>query len=189
MQRIAILAAAFLMTVGSAQASGIEDRAQASREAVKMFFGQLKGELESALGSAGPVGAIEVCNIKAPAIAGEISERKGWKIGRTSLKLRNPGNAPDAWELAVLEKFERRRAAGEDPAKIEFYEIVEENGGKAFRYMKAIPTAEKPCLMCHGKNIPTEVSAKLDDLYPDDKARGYGAGELRGAFTIVQPMD
>ncbi|MBL6933600.1 MAG: DUF3365 domain-containing protein, partial [Rhodospirillales bacterium] len=54
--------------------------------------------------------------------------------------------------------------------------------------MKAIPTDEKPCLACHGGNISEEVAAKLDDLYPQDKARGYNAGDIRGAFTIRQPM-
>jgi hypothetical protein len=56
------------------------------------------------------------------------------------------------------------------------------------RYMKAIPTAAKPCLACHGAKISPEVAAKLDDIYPEDKARGYGAGDIRGAFTIRQPM-
>ncbi|HFC54196.1 MAG TPA: DUF3365 domain-containing protein, partial [Gammaproteobacteria bacterium] len=89
---------------------------------------------------------------------------------------------------SVLEGFERRKAAGEDPAKMEFFEMVEQNGNRLFRYMKAIPTVEKPCLACHGGNIRPEVAAALDERYPQDKARGFRAGDIRGAFTIIQPL-
>ncbi len=54
--------------------------------------------------------------------------------------------------------------------------------------MKAIPTAEKPCLACHGGKIQIKVTETLDKLYPQDQARGYKAGDIRGAFTITQPM-
>ena len=166
-----------------------EQRAIESRAAVKQFFGQLKGQLVAGIKAGGPAHAIGVCNEQAPAIAGKVSSSKGWKVARTSLKVRNPSNAPDAWERAVLMKFDARKAAGEDPAKMEHYEVVEMGGKKAFRYMKAIPTAAKPCLACHGEKVPPAVEQKLAELYPDDKARGYKAGDIRGAFTITQPME
>ena len=90
-----------------------------SREAIKSFAGALQEQLMSAMAAGGPTAAIEVCKIVAPDIAAEASEERGWRIGRTSLKLRNPANAPDAWELAVLRDFEARSAAGEDPAGID----------------------------------------------------------------------
>ena len=30
--------------------------------------------------------------------------------------------------------------------------------------------------------------AALGELYPEDRATGYTAGQIRGAFTISQPM-
>ncbi|MFC1603376.1 DUF3365 domain-containing protein, partial [Pseudomonadota bacterium] len=105
-----------------------------------------------------------------------------------SLKPRNTANTPDPWETSVLKQFDARKAAGEDPKKMEHYEVVTQNGKQLFRYMKAIPTAEKPCLVCHGSNIKPPIAAALDKLYPQDKARGYKAGDIRGAFTITQPM-
>lgn len=167
----------------------IETRSQASRAVIKQFFGTLKGELVGALKAGGPVNAIGVCSVKAPDIADVHSTAKGWSVGRTSLKLRNPANAPDAWETKILKDFEDRKAKGEDITKMEYAEIVQGSGGKKeFRYMKAIPTAAKPCLACHGGKISPQVAAKLDELYPEDKARGYSAGDIRGAFTIRQPM-
>ncbi|MBU0501264.1 MAG: DUF3365 domain-containing protein [Gammaproteobacteria bacterium] len=166
-----------------------EQRAADSRAAVQALVGQLKGELQAAMEQGGPVAAIQVCNTKADTIAENLSQEKGMEIGRTSLKVRNTKNEPDTWERAVMEKFEVRKMAGEDPTKMEFFEVVEANGKKSFRYMKAIPTAEKPCLACHGAELKPEVSAKLDELYPADKARGFKAGDIRGAFTITSSAE
>lgn len=164
-----------------------EARAQASRAAIKEFAATLKGELQAAMKAGGPTQAISVCQDRAPEIAASISKEKGWDVGRTSLKLRNPANQPDAWELAVLKKFEERKAAGEPVKTIDYSEIVEIDGRQHFRYMKAIPT-QAPCLNCHGTDINPAVVEKLDKLYPQDKARGFSEGDIRGAFTITQPM-
>ncbi|GAB4346031.1 MAG: DUF3365 domain-containing protein [Gammaproteobacteria bacterium] len=172
----------------SAVSGEIESRSQASRAVVKSFFGSLKGELVGAMKAGGPAHAIQVCNKKAPGIAQRISDEKGWRVARTSLKLRNPANAPDAWERRVLMQFDERKRAGEDPAKMEYAEIVDRNGEKVFRYMKAIPTAEV-CTKCHGEKVAPGVEEKLAELYPTDKARGYHVGDIRGAFTITQPLD
>jgi len=134
----------------------------------------------------GPPNAIQVCTVAAPAIAADLSARTGGQVGRTSLKPRNPGNAPDEWERATLQAFEQRRHAGEDPRGIEAYATVEGPDGSEFRYMKAIPMGNT-CVACHGQVIDRRVAATLAQLYPDDKATGYNVGDIRGAFTIVQP--
>ncbi len=159
---------------------------QESRGLVKQFFGDLKGHLVGALKSGGPVEALGTCSVQASEVAQEHSERSGWQIGRTSLKLRNPDNAPDSWERQVLEQFEQRLEKGEDPQKMEHSEILAMNGKRVFRYMKAIPTAEKPCLACHGKELSDEVEETIEALYPEDSAIDYEAGEIRGAFTLIK---
>jgi len=166
---------------------GMQQNVETGRTIIKEFFGNLKGELVSAMKQGGPVHAISVCNTVAPTLAHQQSEKHGWEVARTSLKVRNPDNAPDAWEKAVLDKFDQRKAAGEDPTKIAYYEVVEENGERYFRMMKAIPTGEV-CLKCHGSNIAVPVRAKLDELYPGDTARGYSAGDIRGAFTLKKKL-
>ncbi|MEN8170770.1 MAG: DUF3365 domain-containing protein [Pseudomonadota bacterium] len=163
-----------------------------SKAVVKEFFGQLKGELGKSMKASGPVATIEVCSKSAPSIAKALSEKHGMKVARTSLKTRNSANAPDTWEKTVLKKFEERLAAGENPANMAHFEIIEESGKKNFRFMKAIgmpPLAKMPCLKCHGENIDPKITAKLDELYPEDKARGYKVGQIRGAFTITKPLN
>ena len=184
-QIISIVLMTMLATVATAEQK--PDDVKQSRQAVKQFFGQLKGELQAAMKAGGPVNAIEVCSEKAPAIARDVSKEKGLRIGRTSLKPRNPGNAPDQWEETVLKEFEQRKAKGEHPQKMEKHEIVEQNGKQIFRYMKAIPTGEL-CLKCHGTQLDPAVSARLEKLYPEDRATGYSKGDLRGAFTISKDL-
>ncbi len=185
------IVAILLITMSPISHLYAEDNAQRiaqSKAAIKEFFGELKGQLVGAMKAGGPGNAINVCNKTAPSIAHSLSTKYGFDIARTSLKTRNPNNKPDAWEQKVLEKFEARKAAGENPKAIAYSEVVNENGKHYFRFMKAIPTAEKPCLICHGTQIKPELAAKLDKLYPGDMARGYKAGDIRGAFTIKQPM-
>ena len=187
---VALLCAA-PVSMTMADQDELKKRAAESKAVVKQFMGELKGELGKAMKAGGPTKAIEVCNTVAPSIAKAQSEKHGWEVGRTSLKLRNPNNAPDEWETMVLKKFEERAAAGESPAEMAHFEVVEQNGAKAFRFMKAIgmpPLDKAPCLKCHGENIDPAITAKLDALYPDDQARGYKPGMIRGAFTITQPM-
>ncbi len=166
----------------------LAERAAKSRAAVKTFAKRLKGELVAAIKSGGPVAAIGVCNSAAPAIAHETSEATGWRVGRTALKLRNPANAPDDWERKVLERFEAEIARGTDPKTLEHYEVATLDGKRVFRYMKAIPVA-KPCLTCHGAKLEPKLAARIKALYPEDQATGFSLGQLRGAFTIVQPLE
>ena len=189
MKRVIFAVVISSFALGSAVA-GQENAANVAeaKTIIKAFFEQLKGELESSMKAGGPVDAIETCQIKAPSIAHEMSTGSGWEVGRTSLKLRNPANAPDAWELAVLNKFEERKAAGEDPQSIAHAEVVEQSGKSEFRFMKAIPTAEL-CLKCHGSELKPEVAAALDSHYMADKARGYKLGDIRGAFTLTKPLE
>lgn len=154
---------------------------------IKEFATTLQGELKGAIEQGGPTQAIGMCKERAPAIAEELSARSDWEIGRVSLKTRNSNNRPDDWEQKVLDAFEARRAAGEDVMTLTFAEEVETPEGKAFRLMKAIPTGEV-CLTCHGGNIAPEVVSALDERYPEDQARGYSVGEIRGAFSLLKPL-
>ena len=55
----------------------------------------------------GPGAAIAVCQKQAPAIAKAVSEEQGLDIGRTGVRLRNPGNVAPAWaEELVRDKID-----------------------------------------------------------------------------------
>lgn len=156
-----------------------------AKGAVKALAGPLQVKLKTAMQAGGPASAIDVCQKIAPALADSVSAEKGVEITRVSLKNRNPDmGVPSDWQAKVLEDFENRKQAGEDPMKISYAEIVDEQ----FRFMKAVPTAAI-CLQCHGTEMKPEVSEALGKAYPDDKAVGYKEGDIRGAFVVVKDLD
>ncbi len=159
-----------------------------ARRLVGKFASRLKKELKAALKKGGPVNAIETCHLKAPDIAKDISRESHWDVRRTSLKVRNLEDAPDKWETTVLERFEQLNRANAPEEAMEYSEIVPgKNGGRVFRYMKAIPTM-RICLKCHGEKIDPKVQKQLDSLYPFDQATGFTEDDLRGAFSLTLPL-
>ena len=162
----------------------------ANARAATMEFGtELKSQLVAAIKASGPEGAIGVCKEAAPAVAEAVSTRHGLSITRTSLKMRNPKNAPDDWERKVLEDFVARKDAGEDTAQMESWRVMEDKatGVHVLRYMKAIPTQEV-CTLCHGTAISEPVRKALAASYPDDTATGFAPGDIRGAFTVKMAL-
>jgi len=147
-----------------------------SRALTAEYATQLQAALLETISTSGPVAAIDVCKDRAPAIQSELARLSGANIRRTSLKFRNPGNAPDDWETVALETF----------ASSNQKEILETTAFGATRYMKAIPTGAV-CLACHGEQLAPAIEQALDTAYPHDRARGYSLGEIRGAFSITWP--
>jgi hypothetical protein len=185
-----LVAAAFSTSIAlPAMADDMAKYQDEARKVAKEFVTQLGGELKKEMEANGPGAAIKVCRNAAPAIASDLSRKNGWQIGRVSQKVRNPLlGTPDAWEQKVLADFDQRLEK-ENPANMDFAEIVSEPQGKYFRYMKAIPIQDT-CLKCHGTDEVRVQPAKdaLAADYPHDKATGYTLGQIRGAVTIKRPL-
>lgn len=161
------------------------------RSTAAELAGGLKSQLQQALKERGVAGAIPVCSEIAPAIAGRLSRETGWRVTRVGTRVRNPLlGTPDAYEQRVLADFQRRLAAGQDPAAMEHLETVEEPGGRYLRYLKPL-VVQPPCLGCHGprESLDPQVTEVLDNNYPHDQAVGYRLGDLRGAVSIKRPLD
>lgn len=146
---------------------------EAGEEAVQPFKKSLKAALVEGL-EEGPVNAISVCRVEAPQLA-ERASGPNVRVGRTSSKLRNPGNAPKPWMKPLLERYEQ------DPEGREPRVVVVDD--ETVGYVEPI-YVQPLCVTCHGKNLSDELEAKLDELYPADEATGYEAGDLRGMFWV-----
>lgn len=166
----------------------ILDLEQQAQAITQSFAGQLRSVLKGTMVSAGPVNAIQVCKLNAPQMAQSLSLEKGWRIARTSSKVRNPNNQADLWEASVLQEWEEKLEKGAPLKNLKKSEIIHQNGEEVYRYMKAIPVVDV-CLNCHGKHISGPVSQALHDLYPHDQATGYKKGQLRGAFTLQKSLN
>jgi len=179
----------FLLIFSTAiNAASKEQMIVESKQSIKQYASQLKARLQQGMKAGGPVNAIHVCNTAAAEISRQVSDQQGWEIARTSLKVRNSNNKPDAWETRVLHDFEQRMKKGEAIEKLDFSEITNKDGQHVFRYMKAIPT-KGICLSCHGDKLSPDVAKKLHELYPEDQATGFKMGDIRGAFSITRHTD
>jgi hypothetical protein len=158
------------------------------KQAIKSFGGNLKQELQQAIQTGGLEQAIDVCNQRAEEITARHAKKNNFYLGRPSLKVRNISNIADDWESQVLQQFEQRKAAGEPVENMDYAQVINEQGKHQIRYMKAIGT-DTVCTSCHGGQIKPELLEKLDKLYPEDAARGFNIGDLRGGFSISENMD
>ena len=157
-----------------------------SRQLAMQLGGQLKGELTKAIAEGGPMAAINVCYLRAPEIAAQLSQASGARVGRTALRVRNPSNAPDELERTVLEQFATDLGSGPIDRPLEAVFEIRRGEAVERRYMRAIPT-DALCLTCHGKTIAPELAAAIARDYPKDEATGFEQGQLRGAFSVVWP--
>ena len=84
--------------------------------------GSLKEQLQSAMGSGGPVAAVEVCHTVAPELAQSVSEELGFKVGRSSHRLRSQKNLASPVIEEYLSKY------SETPAADAPVEAIEKDG-------------------------------------------------------------
>lgn len=144
-------------------------------------FATLRGKLAAAMQAGGPLEALDVCNTAAYALTDSLSALYEVDIRRATLRPRNPGNRARDDEAEVIARWAAALDAGEGIGP-----VVHEVDASTVAYYGPIRVME-PCLACHGvegTNVSTETLAKLAELYPDDEARGYGAGDLRGAWSL-----
>ena len=153
------------------------DPRQIALAAKDELFKKLSTRLIEAMSNGGPAAAIEVCSREAPQIAAAVGKEHGVAIGRTSFKLRNPKNAPPEWARPLIDQ------RSEQPEFV----TLPDGGTGALLPIKL----KTQCLACHGptEEVADDVTAKLNELYPDDQATGFHDGDLRGWFWVVVPAD
>lgn len=179
MPRAAILLA-LLAVLPACKRSKIDETQwkAAGAEAVLPFKRSLKQALVTGLAE-GPVEAISACRFEAPKLA-EAASTGEIKVGRTSRKLRNPSNAPKLWMKPFLEVYET------DPERREpGVVLIDEN---TVGYVEPI-FLQPLCVTCHGAELAPDLQAKVEELYPDDQATGYAAGDYRGVFWAELPRE
>lgn len=142
---------------------------------VALTFDTLRDALTTAIGQQGFAYAVSFCNENAYPLTTYYQE-EGVTIRRASDKYRNPKNAADSLESALLDQF---RAEGPSTRIVRTESEV--------HYIKPI-LMQGMCLHCHGtpgEHLKPETVAAIEEKYPTDKAVGYKEGDLRGLWHVV----
>jgi Protein of unknown function (DUF3365) len=165
---------------------------QAGEAATAAVAGRLITELTAALAHGGPEQAVEVCHVRAQPLTRETppGHPQVTALKRTSLRLRNPVNAPDAAERAALDHVASLVARGE-PAPALLVQKIDLPGTPApeWRVYRSV-FIQPACLACHGSPEAQSpaLRALLRERYPQDAATGYKIGDWRGFLrTTVRP--
>jgi hypothetical protein len=156
-------------------------RAQGAIATLRM---RLRQRLQAALAEGGPSAAVSVCATEAPMLRDVVERDTGVRLGRASLRRRNPEPSAPPWVADWIAAQGERPVAGVTG-------LVETHAGTV-RVLEPIGV-EPVCVMCHGArpgdSLPAgavtmdpAVAAALGQHYPADAATGYAVGDLRGAF-------
>lgn len=109
---------------------------------------------------------------------------------RTSLRIRNPDNSPDAADLAALRRIAESLSGDEPPPKVLLQKVETPDAQVEWRVYRPIAVTEH-CLLCHGKadSLQPSVQSAVTRHYPEDKAVNYSAYDWRGVIrvSILEP--
>ena len=196
MDRLASGLLALLLTVTAAACGGsADDELSPEVEAVvfelgssasQALMGTLVTQLTGAMQAGGAVHAVDFCSTSAIELTAGVAQEQGLDVKRTSMRYRNPANAPDEDETEALKYYESALAdAGELPGP-----WVQKASREEYRFYRPLVVAP-PCLNCHGSpaEIDPAVQAILDERYPDDLATDYAVGDFRGVVRVSIPAD
>jgi hypothetical protein len=147
----------------------------------------MQTEVRRVLADTAPAMAIGVMHLKdykppapapgKPAVTG---------LRRTSLQVRNPANAADATDRAVLERIKEQLDQGDPVSKIFVLQVTQQGQPGEWRVYRPLVVI-KQCLVCHGSpaNLAPGVQDALKIFYPHDAAVDYQEGAWRGLMRVT----
>ncbi len=181
------LAASIVFALAAAEAPPAQ--LATARETAKQVMSGTRALLETEIKDKGAPGALGACSRVALDMA-RTHEREGWRVRRVSDRLRNPADAPDAWEKRALAGFATEHRTKPLAPDAERWEVVRERGMRVLRYAKPVVIPGEVCLRCHGDRASLEPAVRdsIARLYPRDRAVGYRVGDLRGVISVRIPL-
>ncbi len=150
------------------------------KQIVQKAQSTLGKNLMKTIQSKGVLGAMDFCSAKAMLLTDSLSKELNVMIKRVSDKNRNPQNIANDIELNYITEAKQLIANGKKPLP-----HIIDNKNNTISYYPIM--TNKACLKCHGEkniDIKANVVAKIDSLYPADKAIDYKENELRGIWVL-----
>mgnify|MGYP001627526297 CR=1 FL=1 len=165
---------------------------QSGESAAGQIGQRLVTELTAAMNAGGPEKAVEVCHTKALALTAQpLSELPHvTAVKRTSLKVRNPANAPDPAERVALDHVASLIRDGEPAPAVLVQKIETAQAEPEWRVYRSV-TIQPACLACQGSTDAQSSALRtlLRERYPHDSATGYAVGDWRGLIRVTVRPD
>ena len=162
----------------------MESVVKTGQEVSSTLLKTLGGNLKKQMKAGGPMAAVEFCSTQAYTLTASIDDKYGKdvQVKRISLKERNPANAVQGDEKAILESLDNLQKNG---VVLPPY-LVERVNKDTYKFYKPLAINKQVCLKCHGDiGENQKLSQYLEKTYPHDKATGYRMGDLRGAVVVT----
>jgi hypothetical protein len=149
------------------------------------FLQRLQGLLLQSLQS-GPDAAVRICADTAQRFTEAYARQYGIELRRAALRWRNPRNRADSLEAYWIERFQQWKQEGRT---LDTVVVLRYDG--YVHVLKPIVLGNPICLMCHGtaEEIPPAVAQLLQERYPEDRARNFRLGDVRGALSVRARAD
>ncbi len=112
-----------ITTTDKVLANELEDLIQESKELIQIFSDKIQVEYDKVVKEKNINNTVKVCKIIAHNIEDALS-KDGWYIKRTSLKPKNPDNAPDQFEKKIIRDFEINKSSGWPINKMAYYKMT-----------------------------------------------------------------
>ncbi|ADN09482.1 Tll0287-like domain-containing protein [Sulfurimonas autotrophica] len=131
----------------------------------------------------GPMQALDFCSQEAYNLTQQVNKKlpSGITVKRISAKYRNPVNQPQGSEKEVLSSLKKLQSLHVILPK----QIVQKVNAQTYKYYKPLVINKQVCLKCHGNIKNKDLKRAIDERYPQDKAKHYKMGDLRGAIVVT----
>ncbi len=163
----------------------LENAKKEAMAAAGAYMKDLKGILVAEIQKNGPESAVSVCSDTAQKFTRQYSAKKGMEIRRVSFMNRNEVNIPDQSEIMWLKEFENMMRDGSFNKDTALFRVEKNGRDRMLHLVKPILLADE-CVVCHGteEQIPEGIKKIIVEKYPNDKAKNFKPGDLRGAVSV-----
>ncbi len=162
------------------RAKGRADFADRGRKYALQTKSVLGANLMQAIKAGGPENAISFCTTRALPLTDSMALAQGVSMQRVSDRARNPENMADSLEMLQIAALKEDLQRG-----VKMPHRLVESATVITGYYPIITNGM--CLQCHGEpgsDVSPATLSALEALYPEDRATGYAANELRGVWVV-----
>ncbi len=164
----------------------VADLAKSGERLIDRVGGSLMVETDRVIATVGLEGAVAELHLKNLNPPKPVDGKpRVTEIRRTSLRIRNPRNAPDDADRAALEAIRSDLTSGTQPPKLLLQKVERPGAPIEYRVYRPISVAPS-CLLCHGPadSLQPGVRNALERYYPEDKGTDYSAWDWRGVIRL-----